>query len=284
MTINPWRITLVTNPDKCNLACPLCFLRQKDSSFGMGEMDFKIAEPILREYASRGLKEVIPSTMGEPLLYTYFEKLCDLCAELNLRLNVTTNGTFPAGGVDYWSHRLLPISRDIKISLMGFKPETQSYLMPGIAPDQHRRNLSRLVQVRDELKSKNARTSSVSLQVTVCRKNQTEIQDILDYAASTGVDRVKLNRAIFLDGCSSLLRTELALPDEAFFTGITSIPIEGTYVNQIPKLLEKKVCPFIGQELWVLPDGTFQPCPNPQIRFVEGTWNQKSCQKCPIYG
>jgi len=284
MTTNPWRITFVTNPDKCNLACPLCFLRQKGSSFGMGEMDFGIVETILREYAPRGLQEVIPSTMGEPLLYTHFENLCDLCAELNLLLNVTTNGTFPVGDVDYWSYRLFPISRDIKVSLMGFKPETQSYLMPGIAPDQHRRNLSRLVQVRDELKSKNVRTSSVSLQVTVCRKNQMEIQDILNYAASTGVDRVKLNRAIFLDGCSASLRAELALPDDAFFTGTTSVPIEGTYVNQVPKLLEKKTCPFMGEELWVLPDGTFQPCPNPQLRFAEGTWNSKSCEKCPICG
>ena len=73
------RITLLTNPDKCNLHCPLCFLNQRAGcgrKFGMGEMPFEIARAAIEKYAAerdasgkRLLQEVIPSTMGEPLLY-----------------------------------------------------------------------------------------------------------------------------------------------------------------------------------------------------------------------
>ncbi len=250
---------------------------------GMGEMRFDVLEKVLREYASRGLREVIPSTMGEPLLYTHFEKLCDLCIELHLLLNLTTNGTFPLRGVEYWATRLLPICRDIKVSLMGFTSATQAFLMPGIDPCEHRKNIERLVQVRDEFKRKNIRTGSVSLQVTVCKKNENEIQHIVNYALDLGVDRVKLNRAIFLDGCLSSFRNELALPVDAFFCGTARLPVEGTYIRKVQDLQSKENCPFLDQELWILPNGAFQRCPNPAIRFGRGLWDENSCQKCPIW-
>ena len=119
------RVTLLTNPDVCNLCCPLCFLNQRallhcDASnarddnrdcvldsenarlansngerfsdcikerncnkerraLGMGEMPFEIARAAIEKYAAerdvsgkRLLREVIPSTMGEPLLYSHF--------------------------------------------------------------------------------------------------------------------------------------------------------------------------------------------------------------------
>ena len=98
------RVTLLTNPDVCNLHCPLCFLNQRAlcncdarsaengngdcppdngrerffycnkerRAFGLGEMNFEIARAAVEKYAAerdasgkRLLREVIPSTMGD---------------------------------------------------------------------------------------------------------------------------------------------------------------------------------------------------------------------------
>jgi molybdenum cofactor biosynthesis enzyme MoaA len=48
--------------------------------------------------AADGLREIIPSTMGEPLLYEHFEEILDALRQHGVKLNLTTNGTFPRLG------------------------------------------------------------------------------------------------------------------------------------------------------------------------------------------
>jgi hypothetical protein len=88
-------------------------------------MDFVLAQRVLQAFAPYGLEEVIPSTVGEPFLYSHFLELTELCQKLNLKLNVTTNGTFPNGGADFWMERISPVLSDIKISALHgiLKPE-----------------------------------------------------------------------------------------------------------------------------------------------------------------
>ena len=46
--------------------------------------------------------------MGEPLLYREFEQIIDLCHEFKVKLNLTTNGTFPKLGAEKWAGRSFP--------------------------------------------------------------------------------------------------------------------------------------------------------------------------------
>lgn len=283
---DPWRITLVTNPDVCNLACPLCFLRQRGRPFGLGEMPWETAEAVLRKYAPRGLREVIPSTMGEPLLYTHFDELIDLCSELGLAVNLTTNGTFPGRPAEDWARRLFPVCRDIKVSLMGIRPGTLERLMPGVRPDAHLENIRRLARVRKVLLEAGSRAGMLTLQVTVTRLSEPELPELLDVAFEAGVTRVRLNRAVFLDCSSPALRRELELPPEVCFAGDSPLPVDGTFVKK-PRLGNdghSGTCPFLGKELWILPDGSVQRCPNPEIRFGTERFNPGTCQKCPLRG
>ncbi|MDX1319603.1 MAG: hypothetical protein R3207_05450, partial [Oceanospirillum sp.] len=73
-----WRITLDTNPDFCNLHCVMCEdhspyadSREERKRAGLLRplMDVGLLERIVREAAAMGIREIIPSTMGEPLLY-----------------------------------------------------------------------------------------------------------------------------------------------------------------------------------------------------------------------
>src|SRR5690606_2426815 len=94
----PWRLTLVTNPDECNLACDMCECGAAARPGPPRRMDPALAERAIREAAAAGLTEVIPSTLGEPLLWRGLDRVIDVCGELGLSLNVTTNGTFPGRG------------------------------------------------------------------------------------------------------------------------------------------------------------------------------------------
>ena len=63
-----------------------------------------------------GIKEIIPSTMGEPLLYKEFDKIFELSQKHDIKINLTTNGTFPKKSVLEWAKLIVPNTTDIKIS------------------------------------------------------------------------------------------------------------------------------------------------------------------------
>ncbi len=281
---NIWRITLLTNPDRCNLRCRLCFLHQREKPFGMGEMPWEIAEKAIRKYASHGLCEVIPSMMGEPLLYSQFGKLERLVSELDLKLNLTTNGTFPSKGAERFARELLPISSDIKVSCWGVKKSSWNVLSPGMDVEAYLKNLETLVCVRRELsRSLDRPLSSLSLQMTVTRTNRGEVPQVLELAASLGFDRVKLNRAVFL---SNAKRRDEELPPDDFLPASATqglpIRVEGTFLRQTEQAVLFEKCPFSGRELWILPDGSMEPCPDPEFRYGSHDAENR-CERCRLF-
>jgi len=70
----------------------------------------------LRETIDAGVEEIIPSIMGGPLLYPYFDKFIEKLtpSSTKTKLNLTTNGTFPKKGIETWARLLLPITSDTK--------------------------------------------------------------------------------------------------------------------------------------------------------------------------
>lgn len=271
------RITLLTNPDVCNLHCPLCFLNQRAFAFGLGEMPFEVARAAIEKYAAerdasgkRLLREVIPSTMGEPLLYSHFDELLELCRALGIPLNLTTNGTFPGTwGSDAAMELLLRSCSDIKVSYLA----SEQF-------DGWKANVEKLVRVRDKLRE-NARCATVSLQVTLHKKNLQDVPEFVSWASAIGIDRIKWNKVVFLSTASQELREMYALDDaqleslrNEFRAGVysaLSVKREGSLffddgadVCAVGGKCES--CPF-ADEVWVWPDGHEDHCPNPERRF-----------------
>lgn len=274
------RITLLTNPDVCNLRCPLCFLYQRRATFGeisgiTGEMPFDVAKAAIEKYGltqdengKRILREVIPSTMGEPLLYSRFEDLLELCGSLGVPMNLTTNGTFPG----MWNEsanmiRLLQGCSDIKVSSLASE-----------CFDGWKRNVERLLKIRQGL----PKAASVSIQVTLHRKNLMMIPELIAWATVIGVERIKWNIVVFLSEADVLLRREFELDRSVgelreYILNCcrmcgSSLRNEGSVFaltsgeNARGYSLEAGTCPF-AEELWILPDGSEQHCPNPERRF-----------------
>lgn len=272
------RLTLLTNPDTCNLRCPLCFLNQRGVPTGLGEMPIEVARRSIEKYA--GVREVIPSTMGEPLLYSHFEELLELCMRRGIPLNLTTNGSFPKKwGSDEGLESLLLACSDIKVSAL-------SYETGGLPEDEWKANVEKLLDVRRLLLEGDSSqaVAAVSLQVTLHRENADSASELLRWAERVGINRIKWNPVVFLDRASKELRERFALPEGAverlrtvlhsdrvrcegslYFEGQDgSCAVSGMDCNG-----KSPECPF-ADEVWVWPDGHEDHCPNPRLRWASG--------------
>jgi MoaA/NifB/PqqE/SkfB family radical SAM enzyme len=243
-------------------------------------MDPALALAVLAERRGSPLREVIPSTLGEPLLWRGLDALLSACAEQELRVNVTTSGTFPGRGPEAWAEALLPVASDVKISWNGATARTAEAIMAGLSFEAAVDGVRRFVAVRDRLAARSSRRPTVSFQVTAQEANVAELADIVRLAARLGVDRVKVNQLQpwfpHLEARSLRRSVEAierwngavgAMHDAALEA---RLPSGGTVrlQNVIPFARDPAAptaagpCPF-GGEAWLRWDGRLAPCPNP---------------------
>jgi MoaA/NifB/PqqE/SkfB family radical SAM enzyme len=280
----PWRLTLVTDPDDCNLACDMCecgrALRQPGPGRTPRRMDPRLATDLLAELGGGTLREVIPSTLGEPLLWAGLEALVDACAAHRVRLNVTTNGTWPGRGSRRWGERLAPVASDVKISWNGATAATAQAIMAGLDFAAAVEGVRGFASARDEVARRTGHRCRLSFQVTAQAGNVDELGALVALAASLSVDRVKVNqlqprvpaleaRALPASeaGRAGWSRAVEAMRRSAAEAGAAGRPIELENVTPFPSPgappAPPRPCPFLGREAWVLPDGRFAPCPHP---------------------
>ncbi len=285
-----WRITLDTNPDTCNLNCIMCedhspytasTKERKQQGKLRANMDKYMLEKVIREAAEMGIKEVIPSTMGEPLLYPHFDVFLDLCHELNLSLNLTTNGTFPSPdkhqNVEYWANRIVPIGSDVKISWNGATENTQNKIMLGADLSKHIENTKRFIAVRDNWSDRHY--CSMTMQLTFMRSNLDEIPDLLELAIKLGFDRLKghqlwahfpeladenlRNDIVYAERWNRVVKYCLNRVNEYNLTAEKPFRLDNFFPLQLDNLEDiapEGNCPFLGKEIWIDPSGRFNVC------------------------
>ena len=281
--IGPWRITFDTNPDQCNLQCLMCEEHSNyniDNKSIMRIMDFKIIEEVIEDTVNYGLKEIIPSTMGEPLLYKHFTDLVNLIKCHNLKLNLTTNGTFPRLGAEEWAKLILPIASDVKISINGAIKETNELIMEGINFKKQISNIKNFVHIRDKISKKGINHPTITFQTTFMKRNLNELPELLRIAIKMDIDRFKghhlwithpelENQSLKQDWDSIKQWNEIA--EELYVIAETEKLNNGRkikldniypilYPNKNNKMLGDFICPFLGREAWIAWDGKFNVC------------------------
>lgn len=314
---SPWRITFITNPDKCNLHCKMCDTFSESNRHRLKEnhrpeMEFSVVEHTMEQLAPHGLKEIIPSTMGEPLLYSHFEQLLDLCKKHNVKMNLTTNGTFPKG-VEYWADKLLEVASDVKFSINGIAPEINETIMCGIDTKQQLANIEYYLNRRQKL----ANQSTVTLQCTFMKSNLNELENIIRWTINHGVDRVKghhlwktsdsldcemlrtkENAALWNETCA---RCNEIASGKIRLENFTPIDLDEPDLDSADTY-----CQFLGKELWIEYDGSYQICCCPSnvrkdfgdfgnikdisplemwnspqyLDFIKNWGNSENCKKC----
>ena len=284
----PWRITFDTNPDDCNLHCIMCEDHSPHSptqsnrlSAGLPKrrMDIELIRRVLAESGGTPLREIIPSTMGEPLLYREFDEILDLCAQYGVKLNLTTNGTFPRHGATAWAERIVPVTSDVKVSWNGSTKETQEKVMLGTRWETVLENVRAFIAVRDEHAARGGNRCRVTFQLTFMEVNYAELPEVVRLAADMGVDRVKGHHLwvhfsqienLSMRRSAEAIRRWNATVDAAFEAADKHRLPDGSEVLlenifRLDEADESEIaagaeCPFLGQEAWVASNGRFNPC------------------------
>ena len=284
----PWRITFDTNPDDCNLHCIMC---EDHSPYSTTQTDRRMAgrpkrrmgidliRRVMEESRGTGLREIIPSTMGEPLLYRHFDEILDLCGEYGVKLNLTTNGTFPKLGASRWAERIVPVTSDVKVSWNGATKETYESVMLGSDWESVVENVRTFIGVRDAHAASGGNRCRVTFQLTYMEVNVHELPGIVELAAGLGVDRVK-GHHLWVH-FSQMRRQSMRSSPEAIarWNDIVDSAYETVERHRLPNgervlldnifrldengtedIAPKGECPFLGQEAWVASDGRFNPC------------------------
>jgi len=223
--------------------------------------------------------------MGEPLLYEHFEDILALCSQYGVRLNLTTNGTFPRLGVRAWAERIVPVASDVKISWNGATKATQEAIMSGADWETMLDNVRTFIAVRDAHAAGGGNRCGVTFQLTFLEANVAELADIVRLAAALGVDRVKghhlwahfrevegqsmrrhpdairrWNRAV---AAARQAASERPLPGGRHVRLDNIFPLEAQATDDIAP---GDPCPFLGQEAWVSAEGRFDPCCAPDAQ------------------
>jgi MoaA/NifB/PqqE/SkfB family radical SAM enzyme len=284
-----WRITIDTNPEDCNLNCIMCeehsqysdFKSELFNSTGVKHrrMSKEMIAKVVSEAIELGVKEIIPTTMGDPLVSDSLEYIISLCKGNNVKLNITHNGTFPGKKANEWAALIVPVTSDIKISWNGACSETAERIMKGLNFEKAKINLNEFVKYRDQWHIQNGHYCSVTLQLTFMRDNMNEIEKIIEFAAEVGIDRIKghhlwihntemeelsfrtntetkseWNKIVDLahDSVKRHLRKD---GNEIKLENFTTL--EEAQKQEIPYDYD---CPFLGKELWISAIGKISPC------------------------
>ncbi len=284
-----WRITLDTNPEDCNLKCIMCeehspysdFMPRlyKETGVKKRRMPFEWVERIFNESSAIGIKEIIPSTMGEPLLYKEIDHVFHLSQQHGIKINLTTNGTFPKKTVKEWAELIVPNTTDIKISWNGATKETAAAVMKGIDFEQAVRNVKEFVGYRNSYFKETGIYCRVTFQLTFMQNNMHELPEIIRLAAELDLDRVKghhlwahfeeIKSLSFRESTDSIRawneivrKVEEAAelyrkPNGEKILLENIILLEESQKAAIPEHYE---CPFLGKELWISATGKISPC------------------------
>ena len=301
----PWRITFDTNPDDCNLHCVMCEDHSPHSTTQSDRrkagrpkrrMGIDLIRRIMEESWGTGLREIIPSTMGEPLLYRQMDEIIDLCAEYGVMLNLTTNGTFPKKGARAWAERIVPVASDVKVSWNGATKATHESVMLGSRWGTVVENVRTFVAVRGAHANRGGNRCRVTFQLTFMEANVSELPGIVQLAAELGVDRVKghhlwvhfaqMRRQSMRRSPAAIVRWN-AVVDSAYEAAERYRLPDGSRVllenifrldeNDEGNIAADGVCPFLGQEAWVAADGRFNPCCAPdELRRTLGDFGNVS--------
>ncbi len=283
-----FRITLDTNPEDCNLSCVMCEEHSPYSRFKQELFDATgvrrrlmpkhLIERLFEQAAALGVEEVIPSTMGEPLLYEHIELIYALAERYGIKINLTTNGTFPRRSIEQWATLIIPRTSDIKISWNGASAATYAQVMIGGNFDKALNHLKRFIALRNEYYAKTKYYCRITLQLTFMAHTMHELPEIVRLAAGLGVDRIKghhlwahfeeikpydipSNTKYWKEWNSYVVACYEIVAGLQRSEGKELI-LENIYplTEGQEQVKEEYICPFLGRELWISASGTISPC------------------------
>lgn len=279
--IKPWRVTIDTNPDLCNYRCIMCDTHSrynKNYKSDRANMAPELLRKVIGELKELGVKEIIPSTMGEPLLYEHFDIFIEELIFSDIKLNLTTNGSFPRKGAERWAELLLPILSDIKISLNSLDYEVNEAIMENSRTEATIENILYFVKERDRVRAQGINFPTITVQVTFMKQNLKELQGLIEFAIEHKIDRVKghhlwvnweelKDESLENDRAGRVLWNNFVQKIEKYKSLIKLDNFSTLMVTGDNSGINSELnCPFLGKELWIDSVGNYNVCCAPSSR------------------
>ncbi len=185
----PSRIVIeLTN--RCNLNCPYCLVGMQNEQESVahadlgrpwGQMDINLAEKIMRDARDFGMKEVMLTFQGEPLLHDRFVDIIHLAKKYGLKAVVFTNGLLLDA---QFSRNIIRAGLDsIRFSVDGLTEETYQKNRVGGTFQKVFQNMKDMAQIAREEKS----DINITWQFIALRNNEHEIPQARKKAKEIGV-------------------------------------------------------------------------------------------------
>ena len=288
----PWRITFDTNPDTCNLQCVMCeehsphslaadpSARRRASRAAMMPIELVRARR-RRGRAARACARSSRRRWASRCSTTHFDEIIDLCREHGVKLNLTTNGTFPRLGARAWAERIVPgdVGREDLVERRDARRRTSAIMLGARLGARRSTTCARSSRCATQHAATGGNRCRVTFQLTFLETNVGELADDRAARDELGVDRVKGHHlwAHFdehrgpLDAAERRRRSavERRRGREArdrrsgracFQTGGRSCSRTSSRSTRraTSDLAPGGACPFLGQEAWVSAAGSLR--------------------------
>ncbi|MFQ5503758.1 MAG: radical SAM/SPASM domain-containing protein [Planctomycetota bacterium] len=284
----PTRVTLELTAD-CNLRCPHCEFtpprawRDKHDPCRILHVSLEDLTRFAGDVFPH-VQEIIPSVIGEPMMYPYWNEFLELLAEHGTFMELVTNGTYLD---EETLTRLAPVTSKLIVSMDGASKRTFNYLRH---PSDFDDVVSRLAMVqawREALPM--AERPQVVIASVLTLQWVDELPDMVRLAARLGVDELAVGHLIAYSqhwresqpavepertdralgaaseearrlGISVLLPRLFSTGEDVSYRTAASLPLEPK-VEQFEAPDNKKYwCKYVWREAWIALDGTVSPC------------------------
>ena len=171
---------------QCNLRCRMCAIQFRADGPPHGPpafIDEAIFQRLIEQFGA--IEELQLQGLGEPMMHPRFFEMVSFAADRGIRVSTNTNLTLltPARARSCVTSGL----SSIHVSIDGASAATYEFIRPGARFAKVLRNLRRLMDARQSLKSV---TPHVRIVMVLMQRNLDELPDIVTLAATYGVTEV----------------------------------------------------------------------------------------------
>jgi MoaA/NifB/PqqE/SkfB family radical SAM enzyme len=278
----------IDTTSRCNLACKMCFR-------GYAGVDYNAAPDLPAETLDRLIDELFPtaitlnlSTIGEPLMAPYMDKILDACAAYQVYLSLTTNGTLLRG--DDFMGRLASVLHHIEISVDSVTPERFKAFRSGASYQKVLENASKLGAIRRALPEPKF---NLGFSMTLFRENLEEVPDVLRLVADVGGNFLKTDIGVIFSrdelpqsvlNCPDLYNHMYAVAQEQARAAGIRLMMRAPFRAGHTRAVKYGLCDYLYVSACVRSDGALSPCYfGPALTPLTGTfrsaWNSDVMQR-----
>ena len=196
----------IDTTSKCNLECRMCFRSYSDVDYdAVPDLDPEVLDRLITQLFPAAITLNL-STLGEPLMSPYLDRLLDACAAHHVYLSITTNGTVMRG--DDFIRKLTSVLHHIEISVDSLRPELFKALPVGASLQKVLQNAGKIGAIRRPLPAK----FNLGFSMTLFSDNLAEVPEMIRVIADRGGNFLKADIGVIFSK-ADWSRSVLACPE-----------------------------------------------------------------------